>query len=54
MRRKDCDGTWQDYLRHRNHEEVPCPASKRAWATRQRGVRARLTAAKRAKQLESK
>lgn len=41
-RRKPCDGTWQDYLRHRNAQEDACKASKAAWAKRQKGVRKRL------------
>lgn len=40
--RKPCDGTWQDYLRHRHHEEKACKASLKAWAQRQKGVRRRL------------
>ena len=39
---KPCDGSWQDYLRHRDRMEDACDASKRAWAVRQRGVRRRL------------
>lgn len=40
--RKECDGTAADYSRHRRAGEKPCPASKRAWAERQRAVRQRL------------
>lgn len=39
---KPCDGTWQDYKRHNRRGEEPCKDSKRAWADRQKQVRARL------------
>lgn len=44
--RKPCDGSHNDYLRHRHHGEEPCRASKQAWALRQRDVRRRLKAEK--------
>lgn len=46
MELKPCDGSWQDYLRHRDRNETPCRESKRAWAERQRGVRRRIKAEK--------
>lgn len=44
--RKPCDGSHNDYLRHRYYNEEPCRASKQAWALRQRDVRRRLKAEK--------
>jgi hypothetical protein len=29
--RKQCDGTWQDYMRHHKHGETKCAESKVAW-----------------------
>lgn len=29
--RKQCDGTWQDYMRHKKHKETACTESKIAW-----------------------
>lgn len=40
MKRYPCDGTWQDYHRHRRAKEEPCRASKRAWADRAKERRA--------------
>ena len=42
MSRLPCDGTWQDYKRHRNRGEDACQESKKAWRKRQRAVRQRL------------
>jgi hypothetical protein len=39
---KPCDGTAQAYQRHKRRGEDPCRESKRAWADRQKLVRARL------------
>lgn len=40
--RKACDGTWQDYLRHRRHGETACNLSRISWARRQRRVRSEV------------
>lgn len=47
MNRKTCDDytdddRHNDYIRHRREGTRPCIPSKRAWALRQKGVRARL------------
>lgn len=28
---KECDGTWQDYHRHRRRGQAPCVESKASW-----------------------
>lgn len=47
MQRKTCEDytdadRHNDYVRHKREGSIPCGPSKRAWAARQRGVRARL------------
>jgi hypothetical protein len=39
---KPCDGSVQCYQRHLRRGEQPCKPSLRAWADRQKTVRARL------------
>jgi len=28
---KACDGTWQDYRRHKRNNTTPCAESRKAW-----------------------